>query len=76
MAKRTVGSTTAYDVQGAAAILDVHIETVRNMVREEKLPAVKIGRRYWILETSLEDLLQGLLPWQREEEQNRKKGRK
>jgi len=44
-------------VSEVAQILKCHEETVRNMIRQRRLKAVKFGKRYQVAESELERLL-------------------
>lgn len=43
-----------YTVEQVAELLGLHVKTVRNYVREGRLPAVRIGKRYRIAKEDLE----------------------
>ncbi|MEV4074528.1 helix-turn-helix domain-containing protein [Nonomuraea fuscirosea] len=43
-----------YTVEQVADLLGLHVKTVRNYVREGRLPAVRIGKRYRIAKEDLE----------------------
>jgi excisionase family DNA binding protein len=62
--KKTIGQATAYDVDGAAEALDLVPETIRTMIRDGRLPAHKVGRKWWVTEETLEAALEGRLPRQ------------
>lgn len=64
MTRKVIGDVTAYDVPGAAEALGLVEETVRTMIRDGRLPATKVGRKWWILEDNLKALLEGRLSWQ------------
>ncbi|KAB8195360.1 helix-turn-helix domain-containing protein [Nonomuraea phyllanthi] len=42
-----------YTVDEAAALLGLHVKTVRNYVRDGRLPAVRVGKRYRIAKDDL-----------------------
>ncbi|MEV4110367.1 helix-turn-helix domain-containing protein [Nonomuraea sp. NPDC049695] len=42
-----------YTVEQAAALLGLHVKTVRNYVRDGRLPAVRVGKRYRIAKDDL-----------------------
>ncbi|MFG1703082.1 helix-turn-helix domain-containing protein [Nonomuraea sp. M3C6] len=42
-----------YTVEQAAGILGLHVKTVRNYVRDGRLPAVRIGKQYRIAKEDL-----------------------
>lgn len=50
-----------YLVSEAAEILKVHQETVRIMIREGRLKAIKLGKTWQITESELERFLESLL---------------
>lgn len=50
-------------VQGAAALLDVHADTIRRMIRAGQLEAVKVGRVIRIPRSALETALEPAAPW-------------
>ena len=50
-------------VQGAAALLDVHADTIRRMIRAGQLEAVKVGRAIRIPRSALETALESAAPW-------------
>lgn len=50
-----------YTVEQAAAVLGLHVKTVRNYVRDGRLPAVRVGKRYRIAKDDLAALA-GLPP--------------
>jgi excisionase family DNA binding protein len=50
-------------VQGAAALLDVHADTIRRMIRAGQLEAVKVGRAIRIPRSALETALEPAAPW-------------
>lgn len=37
-----------YSVEQVAALLDLHVKTVRGYIRDERLPAVRVGKQYRI----------------------------
>lgn len=47
-------SEVLYSVEQVAERLGLHVRTVRNYVRDGKLPAVRIGKQYRIAHTDLE----------------------
>ena len=49
-------SQELYSVEQVAALLDLHVKTVRGYVREGRLKAVKIGKQYRIGRADLEAL--------------------
>jgi excisionase family DNA binding protein len=49
-------SQELYSVDQVAAILDLHVRTVRNYVRDGRLKAVRIGKQYRIARADLEAL--------------------
>jgi excisionase family DNA binding protein len=44
-------------VEEVAELLHGHIRTVQRYVREGKLPASKVGKRYWIAASAVDDLM-------------------
>lgn len=40
-------------IKEAAKLLDVHPNTIRNWIREDKLPSIKIGRTIRILKSDI-----------------------
>lgn len=50
-------------VSDAAALLDVHTDTVRRLIRSGKLEAVRIGRIIRISRAVLEESLEPAAPW-------------
>ncbi|MCK2216149.1 helix-turn-helix domain-containing protein [Actinomadura sp. ATCC 31491] len=42
-----------YTVEQAAGVLGLHVKTVRNYVRDGRLPAVRVGKRYRIAKDDL-----------------------
>jgi excisionase family DNA binding protein len=50
----TVVSQELYSVEQVAALLGLHVRTVRNYVRDGKLTAVRIGKQYRIAREDLE----------------------
>jgi excisionase family DNA binding protein len=64
MAIKRMGNTTVWDLDEVATHMEVTIETVREYVREGKLPAQKFGRKYWVAEEDLGRWAKGELPWQ------------
>jgi excisionase family DNA binding protein len=49
--------TDVLTVTESAAILRVHVETVRRMIKGGRLPAARIGKTYRVLRRDLERLL-------------------
>ena len=49
-------SKDAYSVEQVAALLGLHVKTVRNYVRDGRLKAVRIGKQYRIARADLEAL--------------------
>jgi len=56
--KRAQGSMKLYTTEEIAALFKVHYKTVLRWIKLGKLPATKIGRRYYISEEDLQQLLQ------------------
>lgn len=52
----------AYSPEYTAKVIGVHVNTVRALIREGKLPAVRLGRKYLIGVSQLEKFLDGSLP--------------
>jgi excisionase family DNA binding protein len=46
-------TSTLYSAEEVASILGLHVRTVRGYVRDGRLPAVRIGKRYRIAEQDL-----------------------
>lgn len=46
-------SSTLYSVEQVAALLNLHVRTIRNYVREGRLKAVRIGKQYRIAQEDL-----------------------
>ena len=66
MPVKRMGDTTVWDLTEVAVHMDVTIETVRQYVREGKLPAQKFGKKYWVTAEDLGRWARGELPWQSE----------
>lgn len=56
---RGVEDLAAYTVPEAAAILKVHVNTIRNLIKSGKLHAWRFNYRYLIPASSLQDLMTG-----------------
>jgi excisionase family DNA binding protein len=67
MAKKEAIDTVLYDVMGVSELLGVRPETVRKYIRLKKLPAVRLGRHFWVKQETLKQWLDGQLPWQKGE---------
>jgi len=48
-----------YTPEDLAKILNRRVETIRRLINQKKIPAVKIGGRYVITEEVLQKLLKG-----------------
>jgi excisionase family DNA binding protein len=48
-----------YTAQDVAKILNRRVETIRRLINQKKIPAVKIGGQYVITEETLQRLLRG-----------------
>jgi excisionase family DNA binding protein len=46
-----------YTPDEVAAMLDLHVKTVRRFIREGKIPAVRVGKQYRIAANELEQLV-------------------
>ena len=64
MPVKRMGDTTVWDLAEVAVHMDVTLETVRQYVREGKLPAQKFGKKYWVTAEDLGRWARGELPWQ------------
>ncbi len=47
-------SLKVYSVKEVAAILKTSCQQVRKMIQNEELPAVKVGREWWVAEETLQ----------------------
>jgi excisionase family DNA binding protein len=51
--------STLYSAEDVAAVLGLHVRTVRGYVRDGRLPAVRIGKQYRITEEALQEFTGG-----------------
>lgn len=54
-----IGNKKAYNVQEAAELLKLTPVTVRNYIKAGKIKAQKVGTRYHIAESNLQDFIKG-----------------
>ncbi|KHL15065.1 UNVERIFIED_CONTAM: hypothetical protein LK11_22760 [Mumia flava] len=57
-----MSNETLYSTDEVAALLDLHVRTVRGYVRDGRLPAVRIGKQYRIAHADVVALTGGRLP--------------
>lgn len=67
MAVKRMGDTTVWDLDEVATHMEVTVNTVRQYVREGKLPARKFGKKYWVTADDLGRWARGELDWQTSE---------
>ncbi|HEY5855889.1 MAG TPA: helix-turn-helix domain-containing protein [Aldersonia sp.] len=48
---------TLYSADDVAALLGLHVRTVRNYVRDGRLPAIRIGKQYRIPKDAVDELI-------------------
>lgn len=46
-------------VEEVADLLRMHLDSVRRLLRQGRLPGVRLGKRWWIRRADLEALLRG-----------------
>jgi len=56
------GEIELLKVEDIAAALDANIETIRRYIRQGKLKAQKIGRRYYVSKDNLKDFVNAVTP--------------
>ena len=54
-----IGNEKAYNAQEAAQLLKVTPVTVRSYIKAGKIKAQKVGTRYYIAESNLQDFIKG-----------------
>lgn len=54
-----IGEEKAYNVQEAATLLKVTPITIRSYIKTGKLRAQKVGTRYYLAESNLQDFIKG-----------------
>lgn len=62
--KKKMGTVEVWDLNEVSEEMEVGIETVRQYVRDGKLPAQKFGTKYWVTTETLGKWAKGELPWQ------------
>ena len=63
----TLAAQDLYSAKQVAERLGLHVRTVRNYVRDQRLKAVRIGKQYRIAREDLETMVGGPLPASAEE---------
>ena len=57
--KKQIGDLTVYDVEGVAEALDLTPYKIREYIRQGRIKANKIGKRYWVTEDDLKTFVRG-----------------
>ena len=56
---KEIAGIKCYELQEAADILGVHYQTIRNLIKNGKIKAARIGRNYVITEKNLQKYING-----------------
>jgi len=59
MAVLNLENKVLFDVESLSKKTGLSIQTLRSYIREKKLAAVKVGRKYWIAESEVTALFTG-----------------
>lgn len=54
-----VGNMNIYSTEDIAKLLNIHILTVRRYLKEGKIKGHKLGKRWYVTEEAIQDLLTG-----------------
>jgi|TARA_B100001971_G_C18100220_1_gene488401 excisionase family DNA binding protein len=53
---REIDGVKVFTVEEVAEMMNLHVLTVRSYIKDGKLKAKKVGKRYWITEADLKSL--------------------
>ena len=56
---KEIAGIKCYELQKVADILGVHYQTIRNLIKNGKIKATRIGRNYMITEQNLQKYING-----------------
>ena len=56
---KEIAGIKCYELQEVADILGVHYQTIRNLIKNGKIMATRIGRNYMITEQNLQKYING-----------------
>ena len=56
---KEIAGIKCYELQEVADILGVHYQTIRNLIKNGKINATRIGRNYMITEQNLQKYING-----------------
>ncbi len=56
---KEIAGIKCYELQEVADILGVHYQTIRNLIKNGKIKATRIGRNYMITEQNLQKYING-----------------